>query len=279
MGPHVFRSFCDVLSRLGTGPGPGEEFNAGPSAIEGPAITGISTKWKNFGGLFRKFRFTGIAEHIGIRLEPPRPEPAGPKTANQMKLSTLCAAQLTVKSRHLRGTQAASKAPPATIVVPCYNEELVLPYVANTLRSVATRPGARIRPAVHFRGRRQHRWHSRQLKKRSGGGATAFSSGTPRNLGVAASILTGIRHSTTETVCSMDCDCTYDPHELQKMIPLLEDGVDMVTASPYHPQGKVLNVPAWRLFLSETSSALYSWFCGGTCTPIRVVSGCTGAVR
>jgi hypothetical protein len=28
-------------------------------------------------------------------------------------------------------------------------------------------------------------------------------------------------------------------------------------ASPYHPEGRVLNVPGWRLFLSKGASALY----------------------
>jgi hypothetical protein len=55
----------------------------------------------------------------------------------------------------------------------------------------------------------------------------------------------------------MDCDCTYDPHELGRMIPLLAEGVDVVTASPYHPQGQVKNVPQWRLFLSRSLSRLY----------------------
>ena len=31
-----------------------------------------------------------------------------------------------------------------------------------------------------------------------------------------------------------------------------------MTASPYHPQGKVFNVPPWRLFLSRTLSGMYS---------------------
>ena len=55
----------------------------------------------------------------------------------------------------------------------------------------------------------------------------------------------------------MDCDCTYDPHELAKMLPLLTEDVDMVTASPYHEKGGVRNVPEWRLFLSKGASWLY----------------------
>jgi glycosyltransferase involved in cell wall biosynthesis len=78
-----------------------------------------------------------------------------------------------------------------------------------------------------------------------------------RNRGVAAAILTGLRRADTEVVCSIDCDCTYDPHELARMIPLLRPGVAMVTASPYHPQGRVRNVPGWRLLLSRGASFLY----------------------
>ena len=78
-----------------------------------------------------------------------------------------------------------------------------------------------------------------------------------RNRGVAHTIQTGIRHAETQIVCSIDCDCTYDPHELGRMIPLLADGVDLVTASPYHPAGRVRNVPSWRLFLSKGLSRLY----------------------
>jgi dolichol-phosphate mannosyltransferase len=55
----------------------------------------------------------------------------------------------------------------------------------------------------------------------------------------------------------MDCDCTYDPHEFGRMIPLLSQDVDIVTASPYHPLGTVKNVPQWRLFLSKRLSQLY----------------------
>jgi hypothetical protein len=69
--------------------------------------------------------------------------------------------------------------------------------------------------------------------------------------------MTGLRRAETEVVCSMDCDCTYDPLELGAMIARLEDGVDVVTASPYHPAGHVRDVPGWRLFLSRSLSRLY----------------------
>jgi glycosyltransferase involved in cell wall biosynthesis len=77
------------------------------------------------------------------------------------------------------------------------------------------------------------------------------------NAGVSAGILTGIRAADHEIVASMDCDCSYDPLELKQMLPRLVEGVDMVTASPYHPDGKVKNVPGWRLLLSKGLSQMY----------------------
>jgi glycosyltransferase involved in cell wall biosynthesis len=83
----------------------------------------------------------------------------------------------------------------------------------------------------------------------------------PENLGIGAAILTGIHQASTEVVCSIDSDCTYDPAELVRMIPLLTPGVDLVTASPYHPLGEVRHVPAWRLFLSRAASFFYRLVC------------------
>jgi hypothetical protein len=44
---------------------------------------------------------------------------------------------------------------------------------------------------------------------------------------------------------------------LQAFLPLLTESVAVVTASPYHPLGGVVNVPRWRLFLSRGASRLY----------------------
>jgi dolichol-phosphate mannosyltransferase len=78
-----------------------------------------------------------------------------------------------------------------------------------------------------------------------------------QNQGVAAATLSGIREANSELVCAIDADCTYDPQQLQAFIPLMTDSVDVVTASPYHPLGGVMNVPRWRLFLSRSASRLY----------------------
>lgn len=76
------------------------------------------------------------------------------------------------------------------------------------------------------------------------------------NRGVAAAIRTGMLATTADWVASIDGDLSYDPMELRAMLPLLANA-DIVTASPYHSEGSVRNVPEWRLFLSRTLSRAY----------------------
>lgn len=145
-----------------------------------------------------------------------------------------------------------------TITIPCYNEAETLPYLANTLRSVEEELlDADIAPNFIFvDDKSTDDTHERLIElfdKKDNVRIIQHK----ENLGVAAGIVTGIKASETEIVCSMDCDCTYDPHELVNMIPLLTEDISMVTASPYHRKGGVRNVPEWRLFLSKGASWLY----------------------
>jgi len=146
---------------------------------------------------------------------------------------------------------------PVSIVVPCYNEEESIPYLANTLYRVreALSGSYEVRFILVDDGSSDRTWD----------GLNATFHGKPGfdlirhdgNAGVQAAIMTGLKRADTEIVCSMDCDCTYDPLELGNMIPKLEPGIDLVTASPYHPEGHVRNVPGWRLFLSRGAAWLY----------------------
>lgn len=146
---------------------------------------------------------------------------------------------------------------PITIVVPCFNEGPVLGYLENTLDEVS----------VHFSDRydvqfvlvndcsTDDTWEG--MKERFALREDVTLVTHEVNQGVAAAIMTGIRAAETEIVCSMDADCTYDPHQLENLIPLLGDDVAMVTASPYHEDGTVVGVPEWRLVLSKNLSRIY----------------------
>ncbi len=148
---------------------------------------------------------------------------------------------------------------PITIVVPCFNEELILPYLAKTLKNVerSIRDRYDLRFIFVDDGSVDGTWAA--LRQIFGDRKDCIVERHATNEGVAAAILTGIDRAETEVVCSIDCDCTYDPLQLENLLPLLTDDVDMVTGSPYHSDGEVRNVPGWRLFLSKTLSEMYGF--------------------
>jgi len=200
---------------------------------------------------FQQYRFTSIGDRLGIE--------SRPASAEALAASALAEAN---RQQELRDAPVViatheSARTPISIVIPCFNEELILPYLSNTLVGVQAELSRE--HDVHFvfvdDGSSDGTWES--LQSIFGGRANCTVIRHEVNRGVAATIMTGIRASETEVVCSMDCDCTYDPHELGPMVALLAPDVDMVTASPYHKLGKVLNVPEWRLFLSRTLSKMY----------------------
>ncbi len=81
-----------------------------------------------------------------------------------------------------------------------------------------------------------------------------------RNQGIGGAMRTGFEAAKGDIVCTLDCDCTYSPEELPFLIDfLLRSGADIATGSPYHPDGTVENVKAWRLALSKSASKMYSW--------------------
>lgn len=150
-----------------------------------------------------------------------------------------------------------SKAP-VSVVIPCYNEELALPYLSNTLNNLSSKLADSGFSAHYiFVDDCSTDQTNEKLRELFGEQANFEILRHETNQGVAAAIMTGLAAAKTEIVCSMDCDCTYDPNELVQMIPLLEQDVDLVTASPYHKSGGVRNVPEWRLFLSKGASFLY----------------------
>lgn len=189
-----------------------------------------------------RYRFTSIADHLGLDLAPAR------QTVPRPAATAITAAP---------AFGPATDPIPVTVVVPCYNETSVLPYLANTLRSVVAEAADRYEFRFVFVDDRSDddTWDS--LHQLFGGWPHCRFVRHEVNQGVAGAIATGLAAAETEIVASIDCDCTYDPHRLQQMIPLLQPGVDLVTASPYHPLGLVRNVPEWRLTLSRTLSRLY----------------------
>ncbi len=194
--------------------------------------------------LLDRYRFVSIADHLGLatRLATAEHRPAAPAAPPPLTVTT---------------PAPSGPRTPVSVIIPCYNEELILPYLANTLRSVWDQLGSRYDFTWIFVDDASTDGTWQALQAVFGGRADCRFVQHPENLGVAGAMRTGLQAATTDIVCSIDCDCTYDPHLLGDMIPLLTPETDLVVASPYHPDGEVRNVPEWRLVLSRTLSRLY----------------------
>ncbi|MGQ0712309.1 MAG: XrtA system polysaccharide deacetylase [Gemmatimonadaceae bacterium] len=196
-------------------------------------------------GYLARYRFTSVADYLGLSTE--LPVAAVRRRASRPSIRV---------SAPSPSVAAKGGRTPVSIVLPCHNEELVLPYLSNTLESVEARLSAY---DLHFifvdDCSSDGTWAA--MQRIFGNRTTCTLLKHEVNRGVAGSIMTGIRAAKTEIVCSIDSDCSYDPHELANMIPMLGDSYDIVTASPYHPAGNMRNVAAWRLFLSRSLSRLY----------------------
>lgn len=187
------------------------------------------------------YKCTGIADHLGLKAE----------LAPQTSPGTTAGPIVEIAQRPKNLT-------PVSIVVPCYNEQESLPYLAKTLASVENGlNGIGYTSKIIFVDDKSQDNTLGVIDDLFGKRSNVRVVRHEVNKGVAGGIMTGIRAADTEIVCSIDCDCTFDPHELIKMIPMLTDGVDMVQASPYHRDGGVQNVPGWRLLLSKGASVLY----------------------
>lgn len=78
-----------------------------------------------------------------------------------------------------------------------------------------------------------------------------------RNRGLGAALRTGFAHAHGEVIVTTDSDGTYPFTTIPGLLYLLQPGVDIVTASPYHPEGGIEGVPAYRQLFSRGASLLY----------------------
>lgn len=199
-----------------------------------------------------RYRFGTIAEHL---LLPTGARAADSRPSTEERIPATAVADATAPA-----AQPAASRLPITVVVPCYNEEATLGYTANTLESFGDSMKGDFQVSYVFvdDGSVDGTW--RRLNELFGARADTTLARHLRNRGVAAATLTGICNSRTEVVCAIDCDGTYDPRQLRRMIAMLSPEVDLVTASPYHPDGRVLNLTTWRLVLSKGLSIIYRLF-------------------
>lgn len=145
-----------------------------------------------------------------------------------------------------------------TVIAPMYNEEDSIPFLASTLERLAERllPEYELECVLVDDGSKDGTCEA--VRNYFSSWKTALLVQHPVNRGPGAAMRSGFERATGDFVCTIDSDCTFDPLSIPMMIGMLDSQkVDIITASPYHPDGGVENVPPWRLLLSRGASGLY----------------------
>jgi dolichol-phosphate mannosyltransferase len=154
-----------------------------------------------------------------------------------------------------------------SIVIPCHNEALGLQNLEEQLGPVldTLRATANVELVLVDDGSSDETWERMQAlaeNSRLNAGPVVLKRHV-FNRGLGAAMRTGFAAASGRVIVTTDSDATYRFGEIPLLLERLSPGIDVVTASPYHPAGGVDGVPAYRLVLSRGSSAIYRLLVGG----------------
>lgn len=148
-----------------------------------------------------------------------------------------------------------------SIVIPCFNEEGNVPKIQREFFPVAAQLAESQSLEVVFvdDGSTDATWQALAdaFSNDHVAGVTVRFERHQANKGLGAALRTGFAAARGGVVVTTDSDGTYAFSEIPTLLSYLAPEVDIVTASPYHPEGGVADVPGYRLVLSRGSSAIY----------------------
>ncbi len=144
-----------------------------------------------------------------------------------------------------------------SIVIPCYNEEASLSQLAQQLLPAIDKLSRKYTVEPIFVDDGSIDRTNELLHQHFAGLANVKIVKHEKNKNLGAALRTGFSQASGDLVAALDSDCTYSPELIATMIEMMDEQTHIVTVSPYHPQGKVHNVPAHRIFLSKSASRLY----------------------
>jgi len=154
-------------------------------------------------------------------------------------------------------TVSASLRPPVSVVIPCYDEAEGIPSLLDRLETMVPLGWEFI---FVDDGSRDATFTMLLTAARTRPWMRVVKHGT--NLGLGAAMRTGFAHARGPIVCTMDSDCTYLPERLPELVRLIEQGADIATASPWHPDSMPARAGRFRSALSRTVSRLYKGLIG-----------------
>ncbi len=163
------------------------------------------------------------------------------------------------------------KLPSVTIIVPFYNEEMILEDTIKTLVDYVQTQNQKYDFDILFvdDGSRDE---STKI-------VTEFKKVHPfihlvshsKNLGLGNALQTGFTNSTGDYVIVLDADLSYSPNHIGELLEkLITTKTNVVVASPYMKGGKVSNIPWIRYKLSKWANIFLSFLSN---SPVKTLTG------
>jgi dolichol-phosphate mannosyltransferase len=145
------------------------------------------------------------------------------------------------------------------IIIPCCNEQDALDLLSARLFPVLERLGERfdVQLVLVDDGSTDATWQRLEALAAANSPVPIVLGRHSQNSGLGAGLRTGFGLVGSDIVVTVDVDGTYPFGIIEPLVEAVEQGADVATASPYHPDGGVAGVSAWRLFFSRGASMLY----------------------
>jgi dolichol-phosphate mannosyltransferase len=146
-----------------------------------------------------------------------------------------------------------------SIIIPCYNESENVPRLRQELWPTCLSLAETRSVEIIFvdDGSRDGTAAALEATFRDASGPAVRIVRHIKNRGLGAALRTGLSAARGDVLVTTDCDGTYAFSEIPALLAQLTPDADIVTASPYHRDGGVDGVPAYRLLLSRGSSLIY----------------------
>lgn len=78
-----------------------------------------------------------------------------------------------------------------------------------------------------------------------------------KNLNLDGFLRTSLNNCSTDYIAFLDSDCTYSPRLVLEMLKYLDEDIDVINASPWHPEGSVVGLSKSREFISMFANLIY----------------------
>lgn len=164
--------------------------------------------------------------------------------------------------------------PLVSIVIPAYNEELVLESNLDILCAYMSRLEAEYDWELLIVNDGSRDRTGQLAEKFAKHHKKVFVVHHPINMGMGQALKTGFSHCQGDYIVTLDLDLSYAPEHIERLLSRIrQTGARVVVTSPYMQGGRVSNVPGLRKFLSIWANRFLSL------AAKRNISTLTGMVR